>query len=128
MKALLDTHVLLWYRIGDSRLPVRWRQVLDERNHELFFSAASVTEISIKFSSGKLILPEPPPSLVPYMLNDLSIQALPVTIQHALTVSLLPPHHSDPFDRLLVAQAQFESLPLITGDARLSQYNLQILW
>ena len=128
MRALLDTHVLLWLRAGDERLPVKWREVILGRADELFLSTASVTEISIKVVRGKLSLPEPPTILVPHMVSDLRLQILPITLQHALAVSSLPLHHSDPFDRLLVAQAKSESLPLISGDERLSSYDLQILW
>jgi PIN domain nuclease of toxin-antitoxin system len=128
LRALVDTHVLLWLRSGDQRLPPRWRQVLLARADELFFSTASVTEISIKYVRGKLKLPDPPTELVPFMISDLRLTTLPITLQHALTVSTLPLHHLDPFDRLLIAQSKSESLPLITADGDLSSYGVQILW
>jgi PIN domain nuclease of toxin-antitoxin system len=128
VKALLDTHVLLWFRAGDERLSSKWRQMLEGRADDFFFSAASVAEISIKYLSGKLNLPEPPLALIPHMLSDLRITSLPITIQHSLALSTLPLHHGDPFDRLLIAQSRSESLPLITGDRRLAQYGVQILF
>ena len=128
MRALLDTHVLLWLRSGDERLPQRWRKVLLGRADQLHFSAASAAEISIKFASGKLKLPQPPKEFVPFMISDLRLRTLPISLQDTLTVSTLPLHHGDPFDRLLVAQAMSESLPLITADPHMSRYDIQILW
>ncbi len=128
MRALLDTHILLWFIAGDERLPLTWREALEAREDEFFISAASAAEISIKFVKGKLKLPEPPVKLIPEVLSDLKLLTLPVTLQHALTVSTLALHHSDPFDRLLIAQSKVESIPVVTGDPLMSLYPIQILW
>jgi PIN domain nuclease of toxin-antitoxin system len=128
LRALLDTHVLLWFLAADDRLPPRWREVLENRADELYFSAVSVAEISLKYASGKLKLPDAPARLIPEIIADRLLITLPLTIAHALGVSTLPVNHKDPFDRLLIAQARAESLPLITSDGQLSRYGAQILW
>jgi len=82
---------------------------------------------SDKYALGKLPLPSPPAQYVPDRMQSSGVDALPVRPKHALRVAALPPHHRDPFDRLLVAQAQIERLPLLTADTQLSQYELELL-
>ena len=90
-------------------------------------SAASSWEIAIKYALGKLPLPAPPPEYVPSRMQASGTGALPITHAHALHVASLPTHHRDPFDRLLVAQAQVESLPLLTADPQLGRYDIELL-
>lgn len=126
MRLLLDTHVWLWMQTAPEKFSPRVRDVLADSGQELFLSAASSLEISIKYAIGKLPLPEPPNEYVPRRLTEDGILELPVHHRHALRVADLPLHHRDPFDRLLVAQAQIEDLPLMTADPQLEEYDLEI--
>lgn len=128
MRILLDTHVWLWMVLEPDRLDTTLRNHLEDTETVLFLSAASVWEMAIKFSIGKLPLPEPPSTFVaPRLLRD-GVRALPVDLHHAAAVAELPRHHLDPFDRLLVAQASIEGLHLATADPVLRQYDVTVLW
>jgi len=94
----------------------------------MFLSAASAWEIAIKFASGKLRLPEPPAAYVVRRMADQGVRPIAVSHQHALAVASLPPHHRDPFDRLLVAQANLEDMVLISSDRIFLNYSVQLLW
>jgi len=121
---LLDTHVLLWALTRDPRLTVT-AQTLLTRASEVVVSAASLWEMSIKASLGKLTLPSR------FGLETLVAQGyrlLAVTPEHALQVRALPPLHADPFDRMLVAQAQLDRLTLVSHDAALRQYDVALEW
>jgi len=128
MKYLLDTSVFLW-AIGPSQLLANEAQeVLAAGRHGLYLSAASCWEIAIKSSIKKLPLPEPAAQYVPNMLLFAGIHSLPITHLHALAVADLPLHHTDPFDRLLVAQAQHERMVLMTSDRNILKYDVETLW
>ena len=111
-----------------DRLSRAARILVTSDDHELFLSAASAWEISIKYGLGKLTLPAPPGEFVPTRMQATQMLPLAVTHAHAARVADLPPHHRDPFDRLLIAQAQAESLTLLTGDAQLRPYDVAITW
>ncbi len=111
MKALLDTQVFLWWISDDPRLSSRASAIIKDGNNKLFLSAASGWEIAIKVRLGRLTLPEPLETFVPEQMALNAIEGLPIQMSHALHVYTLPDHHRDPFDRLLVAQAQLENLP-----------------
>lgn len=128
MRFLVDTVVWLWSVARVERLNQAARDVLTDPQHELYFSAASVWEIAIKAGIGKLQLPEPPRLLIPRETARQGLRPLPVSHLHALAVYDLPPHHGDPFDRLLIAQARSEGLTLITADRDLKQYPVELLW
>lgn len=101
--------------------------LLDPEN-ELFLSSVSSWEIAIKYSIGKLLLPSPPAEYVPSRMETSGTSPLPVLHAHALHVATLPLHHADPFDRLLIAQAQLESLNILTADRKFAAYEVEILW
>jgi len=128
MKFLLDTVIWLWSVGETARLNEPAREVLTSPEHELYFSAASVWEIAIKTSIGKMQLPESARQVVPRETARQGLRPLPVSYSHALAVCDLPLHHGDPFDRLLIAQAQHESLTLITADRHMKLYSVEILW
>ena len=128
MKALLDTHVFLWWIMDDPQLPAHIRKVISDIGNELFFSAASCWEIAIKAQLGKIKLPAKPDIFISEQLAINEIQSMPVQSSHALHVFNLPPLHRDPFDRIIVAQAQLEKLPVITSDSLISQYNIDTIW
>lgn len=122
-RVLLDTHTLLWWLADDSRLgPAARALIADERN-EAWVSAASAWEISIKRALGKLEAPEDLDSIV----ADEGFERLPVTFFHGEQAGALPPLHRDPFDRMLIAQAQAEGLELVTADERLAAYAVRIV-
>lgn len=128
MKFLVDTHCWLWGVTSPERLRPSAAELLESTDNTAVFSAVSALEIAIKFSLGKLRLPEPPETFVPSRVATLSMVSLPVHLGHALRVALLPHHHRDPFDRLLVAQSQIEGLPLMTADAAIAAYDIEVIW
>ena len=124
MRVLLDTQCWLWMVLAPERFSPAGRRLVEDRASLLYLSSASAWEIAIKYQLGKLRLPEPPASYVPARLAALGVQPLPIEHQHALHVATLPPHHRDPFDRLLVAQAQLDDLPILTADAQIAVYDV----
>ena len=127
MRALLDTQTLLWAALGARNLSVDARAVLEDGSNDLFLSAVSAWEIAIKYGRN-LPLDEPPDEYVPYLIARLGLQAFPVEIRHALHVHTLPRIHRDPFDRLLIAQAQLEDLPILTNDRNIARYDVEVIW
>jgi PIN domain nuclease of toxin-antitoxin system len=128
MRVLLDTHTFLWWISDDNQLSEAARATIGGRENQLFFSAASGWEIAIKARLGKLRLPSNLEQFVVEQLHSNAVESLPVHLSHALHVYKLPLLHRDPFDRLLVAQAQLESLPILTVDWQIRQYAVQALW
>lgn len=128
MNLLLDTSVFLWALASPEKLNRKTRELLTRGRDELFFSAASSWEIALKFSRGKLEVPESPTSYVPRVLREFGVRTMDVTSAHALAVIDLPWHHRDPFDRILVAQARLEKLTLATADDALEGYDVDMLW
>jgi len=124
MRLLVDTHVLLWWLAGGSRLPKRAAAMLADATNEAFFSAASLWEVAIKSSLGKLRVD---PDELLGALAGTGFRELPVTWLHAARVARLPDHHRDPFDRLLVAQSLVESIHLLTDDRQLSAYSPSVI-
>lgn len=123
MRLLLDTHVVLWC-LGDvDRLGESARRAITDGHNVVFVSAASAWEISIKRSLGKLEAPDD----LEFAITKTGFRPLPITLAHARHAGELPPHHADPFDRMLVAQAGLEALTLVTRDARLGDYEVAIL-
>lgn len=120
MSLLLDTHVLLWWLAGDARLGPATTELIADPSREVMVSAASVWEIAIKRSVGKLDATFD----VVEQLREQSFGELPVRAAHALEAGDLPPHHRDPFDRMLVAQARLEDLLLVTVDPMLDPYDV----
>lgn len=128
MKALLDTHAFLWWVLDSPALSEASRELMGDGRNDLYLSAASAMEIAIKARRGRLALPEPPESYVPSRLVSEGFHALPVEIAHALRVARLPDIHRDPWDRLLVAQAQVEGIPIVTADPAIAQYDVETIW
>ena len=121
MRLLLDTHVLLWAVSAPDRLPIDARKLMEAPATELVFSAASLWEIAIKNSLGRRAF-SVDPRLLRRSLLERDYRELPISGAHATAVDLLPPIHKDPFDRILVVQAQIEGLTLLTADATLARY------
>ena len=127
MRILLDTQVWLWMLAAPERLSTESRALLVAAENELLFSAASAWEIAIKHGLGKLQLPAPPTEYIPRMMVHTSVTPLPIHHRHALHTAELPEHHRDPFDRLLVAQAQVERVPIISAARHFLQYDVEVI-
>ncbi len=128
MRALLDTHVFLWWITDDPRLPSHVRQIIADGNNELFFSAASCWEIAIKAKLGRIRLPGKPDLFISEQMIANDIQGLSIQASHALHVFNLPDFHKDPFDRIIVAQSQMEKLSIITSDNLIAKYKVRVIW
>jgi PIN domain nuclease of toxin-antitoxin system len=124
---LLDTHVWLWLQTTPEQVRDDVVGLLADRANTLLLSAASSWEMAIKSRLGKLPLPEPPADYVPERMRLTGVTPLPVEHAHALRVADLPQHHTDPFDRLLVAQAQLLGVPIVTADPQLNAYEVEII-
>jgi PIN domain nuclease of toxin-antitoxin system len=128
MKVILDTHTFLWWIVDDPRLSARAREIIGDGTNELLLSAASGWEMATKAGLGKLDLPG---DLEAFILDQMALNAiasLPVLMSHALHIQKLPRHHRDPFDRLLVSQAELEKLPVLTADPQIAQYAVTTIW
>ena len=128
MKVLLDTHTFLWWITDHPQLSPRVREIIGDGNNELFVSAATGWEITIKTKLGRLQLPDEPQRFILEQLSLNAIQSLPIQMSHALHVFTLPDHHRDPFDRILISQAQLEGLPILTADPQIALYPVEIIW
>jgi PIN domain nuclease of toxin-antitoxin system len=129
VKLLLDTQSWLWWFAQPERLSEEAITHIADETNELWFSVASVWEIGIKVAIGKLPLPEPPDRYISSRMGQLGVRSLEITATHALRAAALPLHHRDPFDRMLIAQAQLEEMTLVSADAMLRQYSdVSILW
>ncbi len=125
---LLDTHTFLWMASAPDRLGDEAREVVDRPASQLFLSVASVWEMAIKSSLGKLELPSPLGVFLEEQLQAIRALVLDVRAQHALAVEDLPWHHRDPFDRLLAAQARFEGLKILSRDSAFDAYGVARTW
>ena len=126
MRFLLDTHCWLWLQTEPERFSRSLEDVLADPSSDLYLSAASAWEIGIKHAAGRLALPEPPAVYVAESMRRSGATGLPITHIHVLAAAALPLHHRDPFDRVLVAQAQVEGLTLVTADAALQRYDVSL--
>lgn len=123
MKLILDTHVVLWWVRDDRRLKPAARKAI-ARADLVWISSATACEVSIKVSQGRLRVPEP--IGVTVSMDDLT--ELPLTVRHAEELAVLPLHHTDPFDRLLIAQARVEGATIVTHDRAFEPYGTPIIW
>ena len=130
MRILLDTHALLWFYLGDPRLSDQARTVIEDAANTKFVSPASYWELAIKVSLGKYVLTESYDDFVQHAIFDNGFLILPVEPRHTAQVAVLPfvSGHKDPFDRLLVAQAIIEEIPIVSNDEALDQYSITRLW
>jgi len=128
VKLLLDTHSFLWFIDGNPRLSAAARQLIEEPANERLVSIASLWEIAIKASMGRLTFAQPFATLLPEQLQRNSMQVLDITVAHTAAVATLPFHHRDPFDRKLIAQALVEGIPIIGVDSAFDAYGISRLW
>lgn len=128
VRLLLDTHALLWWLLGDSALSGRARSAIADRSNEVFVSAASAWEISIKYKQGKLPAAGRLVSSLDVIVSGQGFAELPITIENGEAAGMLPLLHKDPFDRALVAQALISKLILVSSDAVFDGYGVARLW
>lgn len=127
MKLLLDTHALIWFQSGDRRLSKAARRAIEADDAELLISAATVWEMAIKASLGRLTLPGPVDTYLAEKVGQ-GYRMLAISWTHAAGVEDLPWHHRDPFDRLLIAQALSERCPVVTRDRAFRRYGVEVIW
>jgi len=128
MILLLDTHALLWFVWDDPQLSAVAKGLIEDPDNRKLVSIASCWEIAIKVSIGKLSLGEPSRTFLERELTNNNFELLPISLEHATAVETLPFHHRDPFDRLLIAQAILESVPILSADSALDPYPITRLW
>ena len=130
MRHLPDSHALLWYTLNDPKLSAKAKAVILDPANEILISPASLWEIAIKLSLGKLKLQQPFQDFIDVCLNKYGFKILPIDPGHTVRVAALPylPNHKDPFDRLLVAQALVEGIPLVSNDPALDAYGITRIW
>ena len=127
MSYLLDTRCWLWLQTTPERFPAELLDTLADRSVDLFLSAASAWELAVKHAAGRIELPESPGNHVREGMRRSGTRELSMSHAHALEASALPPHHRDPFDRMLVAQARLERLTLVTADRILAAYDVDLI-
>lgn len=120
---LLDSHVLIWWKEGQDQLLPPARQAIEFGRNQLFFSYASLWELHIKISRGRLSVPEP----LEKAAQSIRCGLLPISLDHIEEVRHLPHHHGDPFDRMLIAQARTDNLTIITRDTEIQKYDVIVL-
>jgi PIN domain nuclease of toxin-antitoxin system len=128
VKYLLDSMVWLWSIGSVEKINKRGHEILGSGVSEIYFSAAAVWELSIKARLGKLALPSSPAKCIPEFMAKQRLLPLPVTHLHAVKVFDLLPHHNDPFDRLIIAQALVEGMVILTSDRTFQKYPVEVVW
>lgn len=128
MRALLDTHTLLWLVDNPDKLPATVTAICEDENNALFISIASFWELAIKMSLGKIELDDNALAHLKTWCDDNTVQLLPISLSHCQQVQTLPFHHRDPFDRLLIAQALCDQLVLLSADGHFADYGVEVSW
>jgi len=128
MKLLLDTHAFIWWDSEPNRVSPNAFVQCQDRANELWLSVASVWEVQVKLQLGKLRLSLPLAKLIESQQQTNGLQVLPITLAHVLALEQLPDHHKDPFDRLLIAQANVEGAVLISHDPLFAKYAVKVVW
>lgn len=128
MTYLLDAHVILWWASAAAKISDRARELIQDGSTVALVSAAALYEIAVKAQVGRLELPAEAQVYLPQLLRRHAFGVLPIEESHALRAGVLPLIHRDPWDRLLIAQAQIESIPIITADPAIGQYDVEVVW
>lgn len=123
----MDTHTFIWYDDEPTRLSSKALSLIDDKANTILLSLVSIWEIQIKLQLGKLNLRAPFKQVIEEQQAN-QIELLPIEVSHILAVGQLPLHHRDPFDRLLIAQAQIENIPLLSHDPIFAAYPVQVIW
>lgn len=128
MRVLLDTHSFLWFVLGDAKLGRQARTLIESSANEKFISPASYWEIAVTISIGKYILPQPYGEFMGKAIDGSGFIILPIAPIHAAALTNLPFHHRDPFDRMMIAQAIVEGMPIVSCDQAFDAYPLTRVW
>ncbi|MGH8000220.1 MAG: type II toxin-antitoxin system VapC family toxin [Brasilonema sp.] len=128
MRLLIDTHVLIWYILDIQKLSATVRILIDDKGNEIMVSTASLWEMAIKQSTGKLSFHLPFEVFITQQLSLNDFNLLDIKIDHLAVVATLPLHHRDPFDRLLIAQSIVEQIPILSTDSAFDAYPIERLW
>lgn len=128
MRLLVDTHVMLWWLRADARLSERAYTAIEDSANDLLWSMASSWEIAVKLSLGKLEIDRPLHRLFAELVSEQGVDVLPIDHAHCTLLAALPMHHRDPFDRMLIVQAQQMSVPILTADPKFGDYDVAVLW
>lgn len=128
MRLLLDTHAFLWFINGSTELSAVARLLIENEANQPFISVASLWEMAIKISLGKLNLSSPFDTFIPQQLKLNGIGLLNIQFRHTVVISTLPFHHRDPFDRLLIAQSIVNRIPILSADTAFDAYDVRRLW
>jgi PIN domain nuclease of toxin-antitoxin system len=128
MRFLLDTHTFIWFVTDSLRLSIKAKKLIEDDYNEKILSVVSIWEMAIKHSVGKLSFDIPFPQFIEREMRLNSMDLLPIEVSHINIVSTLPLHHRDPFDRLLIAQALFENMPILSVDIAFDAYAIQRIW
>jgi PIN domain nuclease of toxin-antitoxin system len=128
MKLLLDTQSFLWFISGNPKLSESARQLIEAADNQTFLSMASLWEMGIKISLGKLALDQPFETLIPEQITQNGVEVLHIQFSHISVVASLPFHHRDPFDRLIAAQASVEEMLIISSDEAFDAYDVKRMW
>ncbi len=128
MDYLLDTHVFLWFASDDIKLSTAAKKIIEDGKNNIYLSSASIWELSIKISIGKLKLKKDINKFIAENIAKYRYIPLSVTIHHVLAITKLPEIHKDPFDRMLIAQASIEKMKIITSDGYISKYSVKTIW
>ena len=126
MQLMIDTHILIWFLEGNNLLSKPHHQTIANSNNNVFVSIASLWEMAIKISIGKLTLAKPLADVIKQITTE-NIEILAISPEHTLQVSTLSFHHRDPFDRIIIAQSQVENLPIMTNDSEFENYAVKLL-
>ncbi|MFP5343156.1 MAG: type II toxin-antitoxin system VapC family toxin [Candidatus Limnocylindria bacterium] len=128
MRVLLDTHTFLWWNAADDRLSDAARSIITDGRTDVVVSIASIWEVATKVAKGRLVIPDETGRYITSRLERNHWSSLPIGLEHAVRAASLPRIHLDPFDRILVAQAQLEGLPIVTMDAAVTRYDVDTIW
>lgn len=127
MNLLIDTHAIIWFITEDDRLPIKMKELIEDATNTCFVSIASLWEMSIKYSLGKLDLKTDLKRIFE-IISQSGLLILPITTTHILTTTSLDFHHRDPVDRLMIAQTKSEGLTLLSKDGVFKEYNINLVW
>jgi len=128
VRVLLDTHTLIWWAVDDPKLSAKARSILSSFESDIFVSAASAWEIATKVRLGKLPGAETFAAEFPERVRKLGFRELTISIEHGQRAGLLPGDHNDPFDRMLIAQAQAENMPIVSNERIFDAYRVRRIW
>lgn len=128
IKIIVDTHIFLWMNQAPEKLSTQSIALFESPEYEIYLSAASAFEISIKYYQKKLMLPNIPEKYVPMRILSNSLLELPISARHTLIAGAFLSAHRDPFDRLIAAQSQCENMKILTVDKKFSEFPCQIIW